>query len=351
LPANDLPLLPPAVELESKLVLRTVADARERLAELKVVSEPLTHQEYLLRVLLLQEAKASCEIENIVTTNDKLYSDLSPLDVATKEVKGYAQGYYDGRIYLQEHGRFSTDLFLRLVSAFKPNVTDFRQRPGTRLMSSQTGEIIYTPPDNPETIQGLIANLVEFLNAQAEVDALVQMAISHYQFEAIHPFPDGNGRVGRLLNTLFLYHRGLVVSPMLYLSRPINQRRTIYYDFLRRVTEEGEWEPFIVFMLTVVEEAASDAVRVCRSIARFQIEMREAMRRILRRRFKHEVCELVLQKPYVRIKDIVEQGLLQRETAAKQLSALADAGILEKQRRGRDVVFVNRRLIEALSLE
>ena len=257
-PYNDLPLLPPGVELESRAVLKQAIAANRVLANLRGLAAKIPNQGMLINSIVLQEARLSSEIENIVTTNDELYRAAADADGKTdphtKEVLRYRQALYRGFQALKERP-LNANLFIEIVRLIKQVDLGIRAVPGTAL-KNDLGEVIYTPPEGESRIRDLLGNLEQFIHAEDDLDPLVKMAVLHYQFEAIHPFPDGNGRTGRILNLLFLVEKGLLDIPVLFLSRYIIGNRMDYYRGLRQVTEEQDWESWILFMLRAVESTA-----------------------------------------------------------------------------------------------
>lgn len=345
----DLPSLPPSPVVETSAVLKACIEARALLAELKRAAEALPDQRVLLATLPVLEAKASSEIENIVTTHDAMFRHLdraSAKDPATKEALRYREALLVGFQGLRKRP-LGTVLAEQIATRILGVETQVRRVPGTTLQSG-TGEVIYTPPAGEEHLRRLLANWERFLHEQDGLDPLVRLAIGHYQFEAIHPFPDGNGRTGRVLNSLYLVEQNLLTLPILYASRSIIRRHAEYYRGLRAVTRDGAWEPWILFMLEVVEESAGWTLHRVLAMRALWQETADAVREELPKLFSHELVRLLFEQPYCRIEHLVAAGLAQRETASKYLRALADAGFVEEQRSGREVMFVNRRLMEVL---
>lgn len=257
-PFNDLPFLPPLTELESPAILKACIPARAALAELKQAGELLPNQGLLINILPLMEAKDSSEIENIVTTTDKLFRFAkadSHADPATKEALRYRTALYQGYMTLAKRP-LNTSTAVTVCSIIKGMEMDIRKVPSTTITNTVTGETLYTPPAGEDNIRTLLANWEHYLHADDGTDPLIKMAIAHYQFEAIHPFLDGNGRTGRVLNILYLINAGLLHLPILYLSRFIMQHRADYYRLLASVTREGNWHEWVLYMLKAVEETA-----------------------------------------------------------------------------------------------
>ena len=250
-PYNDLPILPPDLErIETRSVLKACISARAAIAELKTAGELIPDQGLLINILPMLEAKDSSRIENIVTTSDQLfqYADRADgADPATKEALRYRTALYDGYTHLEDYP-LCTNTAVAICTKLRAVQTDIRKTPGT-VLRDQNNNVVYTPPVGEDSIRELLANWERFIHGDDDLDPLVKMAIAHYQFECIHPFPDGNGRTGRILNILYLIQSELLSLPILYLSRFILERRDDYYTLLRRVTEEGDWESWILFML------------------------------------------------------------------------------------------------------
>jgi Fic family protein len=272
-PFNDLPTLPPPGELETKAVLKRAIAARTALADLKGAGSLIPDQTILIRTLGLQEARLSSEIENVVTTSDQLYralaDDARSADSATREVLAYGRAVERACDALRAGRPLSTTLFEEVASMIRGTDTRVRTLPGTRLASPIAGNVVYTPPHGEQRLRDLLANLERFLYSGDDLDPLVRMAVLHYQFEAIHPFTDGNGRTGRVLNILFLIEHGLLDIPVLFLSRFILERKNGYYRLLRQVTEENQWEHWILYMLEAVETTARqtrDRIRAIRDL-------------------------------------------------------------------------------------
>lgn len=351
-PYNNLPHLPPSAALETVRTLKRAIGANMALAELKGVGGLIPNQSVLIRSILLQEAKLSSEIENIVTTNDKLYKAFSEdgngLDPNTKEVLRYGEALWHGFNSLS-HRPLSTSLFVEIVTVIRQNDAGIRKHPGTRIANSR-GETIYTPPEGEENIRVLLRNLEQFMHADDNLDPLIRMAATHYQFEAIHPFSDGNGRTGRIINVLYLVSRGLLHVPILYLSRYIIENKSAYYSGLRRVTEEGAWEDWIVYMLEGIERTAIATRDKIVAIRQLMDEALSLAREKLPGIYKKELIELIFQQPYSRIQFVEQAGLAKRETASIYLKELERIGLLKGYRVGREVLYVNESLFQLLTV-
>jgi Fic family protein len=353
LPFQDLPLLPPAVELETPTVLRACVRARAALAELKQAAGLIPNPSILLASLPLLEAQASSEIENIVTTADELFRHLEDdgrASPATKEALRYREALLEGFRALDARP-LGVGVAEQVCTRIKAIEMSPRKVPGTYIGNSSTGEIIYTPPSGEAAIRELLSNWERFLHGEDELDPLVRMAVAHYQFEAIHPFADGNGRTGRILNSLLLVERGLIGVPIVYLSRYINDHKADYYAQLLDVTRRGNWEPWLLFMLAAVEETSTWTLAKIGAITKLVVATREHVRRTLPKIYSAELVELLFVRPYCRIQHVVDAGLAGRQAASKYLSALAAAGVLEERKQGREKILAHTRLLRLLTTE
>lgn len=350
-PYNDLPLLPPDLEhIETRNVLKACISARAAIAELKTAGEIIPDQGLLINILPMLEAKDSSRIENIVTTSDRLfqYADREEgADPATKEALRSRTALYDGYTHLNSYP-LCTNTAVAICTNLRAVQTDIRKTPGT-VLRDHNNTVVYTPPVGEDAIRNLLANWERFIYSDDDVDPLVKMAIAHYQFECIHPFPDGNGRTGRILNILYLIQAGLLSLPILYLSRFILERRDDYYTLLRRVTEHGDWEAWIVFMLEAVENTSrwtTDKISVVRELIAGTTEyVREKLPKI----YTHELIQALFAQPYCRIENLVERGVAKRQTASTYLKQLVEIGVLEEMSAGREKLYLNTRLLRELN--
>ncbi len=356
-PYNDLPLLPPRGTLETVPVLKAATRAHRRLAELKGRTNTVPNPTILLNTIALQEAKASSEIENIFTTNDELYRGMSMEALSAsphaKEVLHYNEALWQGAETLRKSEVFSTNLAVKVVNTIKENDAGIRNLPGTQLINPNTKEVIYTPPDGEKRIRNLLHNFEKFANQGGDdLDALVKMAILHYQFEAIHPFHDGNGRTGRILLILYLLHEKLLDQPILFLSRYIIENKTRYYRLLRSVTEEGAWEQWILYLLHAVEMTAHETCEKINAIAELLVAMIEEARvKLPKRIFSKELIEQLFVQPYCKIKFLEEAGIARRVTASRYLHELEMAKLVRVQKVGTEMLFINFRLVDLLGGE
>jgi Fic family protein len=353
IPFNGLPLLPPQEEVETKRTLKKAITANKALAELKTAGDLIPNQAILIRAIVLQEAKLSSEIENIVTTNDELYrafsDDAEKTDPSTKEVLKYEEGLWHGYQHLRASGLLTSRLFIEIVQIIKQQDINVRSLPGTRVVNRSTGEPIYSPPEGQLLIRGLLDNLSSFLYNEDDIDPLIKMAIAHYQFEAIHPFPDGNGRTGRIINILYLVEQKLLGIPVLYLSKYIIQNKALYYEGLRRVTEEAAWEDWIVYMLEGIEQTARDTKNKIDAIRKAMLESAEFAKSEMKKGYSKELIELIFQQPYTRISSLEEVGIAKRDAASLYLRELDRIGILKGFKQGREMLYINTSLFDILS--
>ena len=352
-PCNDLAPLPPGHDLETPSVLKKAISAHRELARLSGYCSLLPNESILLNTIVLKEARASSEIENIVTTTDELYralvSDRALSDPAVKEVLNYRSATWTGYRLLRETGLLTTRTIVAIQEELEQNRAGIRKLPGTTLTNDRTGEVIYTPPDNEATIRGLLKNLEEYINTDTASDPLIKMAVMHYQFESIHPFYDGNGRTGRILNVLYLIRQGLLSSPILYLSRYIIRNKPSYYELLQGVRTKEAWIDWIAFMLEAVEQTARQTLDTIRSIVSLMDETVEyARERLPKTTYSKELIELLFVQPYTRIDHLVQKDIGERRTASKYLRQLSEIGVLEPLRMWRQTIYINRKLMDLL---
>ncbi len=349
---NNLPPLPPQKDLETKSVLKKAIQANSALAELRGWSFNQSNPLLLLQSLILQEAKSSSAIENIVTTNDEIYQALATpedkkISPAAKEVMHYKEALWYGYQKLMEDFPLTINLFIELFLIVKQRQDGIRTLPGTVLRNS-FGEIVYTPPDNKEDINRLLSNLECYINNDDETDPLVKMAVMHYQFECIHPFTDGNGRVGRILNVLYLIQEQLLSFPILYLSAYIIKNKSEYYKALNGVTENQDWERWILFILTAVEATSKNTLKAIKNIYYARMETSDLLKTKAPDIYSKELVDILFTQPYCKIKFLVDRGIAKKQTASKYLRRLCDLGILKMQKRGRDNYYINYRLWDIL---
>ena len=345
-----LPFLPPVVELETKPVLRKLASAHRYLAELKGVVETIPNEAILISTLTLQEAKGSSEIENIITTHDELYKSTLFEDVmqnpAAKEVSNYATALKTGFAKVRETGLVTTNLIVLLYQILEQNDGGIRQLPGTSLKNKQTGEVVYTPPQAYDELLALMNNLEKFINDETMLDAdpLVKMAVIHYQFESIHPFYDGNGRAGRIVNILYLVAQGLLNIPVLYLSGYIIQTKQDYYRLLQAVRDSGEWEEWLLYMLEGIELTSRETIRLVTEIKKLMQDYKHRIRDELPKIYSQELLNNLFSHPYTKIEYVQHDLGVSRLTASKYLDQLDAYGFVKKQKIGRYNYYINEPL-------
>jgi Fic family protein len=350
-PYNNLPLLPPDVELETRPVLKQAIAANRELAELKGAGAAIPNQAILINSIILQEARLSSEIENIVTTNDELYKAAdqlpSKVDHHTKEVLHYREALWHGFQNLKARP-LSTNLFIDLVRIIKQTNLGIRSVPGTTIANSR-GEILYTPPEGQSLLRDLLADLERFIHADDGIDPLVKLAILHYQFEAIHPFTDGNGRTGRIINILYLVEKGLLEIPVLYLSHYIIRNKNDYYAGLRKVTEKNAWQEWILYILTAIESTAAETRAKIFRIRDLMNEAQESARTQAAKIYSKDLIELIFEQPYCKIAFLEQRTIAKRQTASTYLKTLEKIGLLKSVRVGREVYFLNQKLLAVLA--
>lgn len=352
-PANDLPSIPPATDLEPRAVLKQAIAAHTELARLKGYCSLLPNEAVLLNTVVLKEARASSEIENIITTHDELYRALvasdTQIDAETKEVLNYRSAVWTGFRSLRQSGLITTNTLVAIQQELEQNNAGIRTLPGTALVNDRSGETVYTPPDDEQTIRDLLRNLEEYLNQADAIDPLIKMAVAHYQFESIHPFYDGNGRTGRILNVLYLVKEGLLDSPILYLSRYIIKRKSTYYELLQRVRTEADWVSWVLFMLKAVEETARQTLQMTQSIFELMEQtILHARDHLPRSTHSKELIELLFVQPYIKIEVLVRNGIAERRTASKYLKQLQEIGVLDSYQAWKETIYINTRLMELI---
>jgi Fic family protein len=355
LPHNQLPALPPARELETRAVLKACIEARAALAELKQAAELIPNQAMLINTLPLLEAKDSSEIENIVTTTDQLFQYAQTpaqgqdnADPATKEALRYRTALHRGYQSLKDRP-LCTATAVEVCRTLKGVDMDIRRTPGTQLINDRTGEVIYTPPEGEARLRDMLTNWERFLHHQTELDPLVRMAVGHYQFEAIHPFTDGNGRTGRVINILYLIQEELLNLPILYLSRHVIAHKADYYGLLLGVTRDQAWEPWLQFMLQAVAQTSRWTTGKIAAIRGLAEHTTEHVRTRLPKIYTRELVDVIFEQPYCRIGNLVDKGIAQRQAASRYLHDLADLGVLREMPFGKEKLFIHPKLMQLLS--
>ena len=347
----DLQPLPGVLEVETTAVLKKLAEAHRHLAELKGMAVSLPNQTILIQTLSLQEAKDSSEIENIVTTHDDLFkaqiSDAAA-HPAAKEVARYVAALHVGFESVRKTGLITVNQILEIQQTLEQNDAGFRKLPGTVLRNLATGEPVYVPPQEHGRIVELMADLERVINDpnRLQVDPLVKMAILHYQFESIHPFYDGNGRTGRILNILYLVANGLLHLPVLYLSRYVIQRKSDYYRLLQAVRDRGAWEEWILFMLDGVVATSRQTIEIIARIRDMMLDYKHRIRAQFPKFYSQDLLNNLFRHPYTKIALLQRDLSVSRLTATRYLDRLAAAGYLEKRRAGRDNYYLNTPLVD-----
>lgn len=352
-PYNELPLLPPVASIETLAVLKTAIEARASLAALNEAAKRMPNPTVLLNAIPILEAQASSEIENIVTTTDELFryaqnaSDLAA--PATKETLRYRTALFAGIRSIRSRP-LSVTTATEVCTTVQGREMDVRVLPGTIIANPVTRRAIYTPPQGEVTIRDKLANWASFVHSATSLDPLVRMAVAHYQFEAIHPFADGNGRTGRILNILLMVDAGLLQSPILYLSRYIIAHKDDYYRLLLDVTRSGAWEEWVLFMLVAVDETARATLVKIDDIQSLQQTVRERVRDTSAGS-NSDLLDVLFEQPYCRIGNVVGRCGVSRPTATKWLNELVGAGVLRDVKVGRERLFINHEFLNILLRE
>lgn len=347
--------LPIKQDLETKAVLKKLTQAHRALAELKGIITSIPNQSILLETLTLREARESSAIENIISTFDEVYQSNLISNIfaspAAKEVHQYATALKKGFQLVKQHKLLTNNHILQIQEVVEQNSAGFRKLPGTKLMNDKTGKVVYTPPQDLDTIISLMNNLETFINddKMMEADPLIKMAIIHHQFESIHPFYDGNGRTGRIINILYLVQKGLLHLPVLYLSQYIIKHKSDYYRLLQEVREEGEWEEWILFMLNGIEKTAAASVTLITSLKELMQHYKQQIRSNHSKLYSQDLLNNLFKYPYTKIEFLQNDLQISRSTAIRYLDTLVKAGFLTKHKVGRDNFFLNTKLFELLA--
>ena len=354
----EIPLLPLPYDLETKAVLRQANKANRKLAELKGVAQTIPNERILISSLTLQEAKDSSAVENIVTTQDDLYragldAGFTLIGAATKEVLFYRAAINEGFKLVRNKNILTLNDIKRIQEVLEQNSAGFRTTPGTQLKRSSDGAVIYTPPQDGQLIVELMSNLEQFINDDelCPIDPLVKMAIIHHQFESIHPFYDGNGRTGRIVNILYLVTSGLLDLPILYLSRYITHNKAEYYERIQAIRNatgdnSAQWEEWILYMLRGVEQTAEETITLVKNIGNLMTKYKNIIRPAFGRKYSHELLNGLFYHPYTKIGHLESNMQVSRQTAAKYLDKLASLGLLQKERMGKENYYINTQLME-----
>ncbi|WP_141061302.1 Fic family protein [Aliarcobacter cryaerophilus] len=343
--------LPLDIDIETKAILKKSILSNKALAKLNGVAKIIPNQAILINSLILQEAKDSSEIENIITTHDELYQsslDISNISHATKEVQSYSRALLKGFDLVKETSLLLTRHIVDIQQELEGNVAGIRKQSGTVLKNQATGEVIHTPPQEESTIRKLLDNLEQYININDGIDPLIKMAVIHYQFETIHPFYDGNGRTGRIINILYLVLNELLDLPILYLSSYIIKHKADYYRLLQEVRTKGSWEEWIIYMLEGIEQTATKQVQLINDIKELMDNTKEKLKSELPKIYSKDLLEVLFIHPYTKIDMLVDNLELHRETAGKHLKDIEKIGVLKAVKLGRNVFYVNVKLFELL---
>ena len=354
---SKLLTLPPrtedgSVNLETIEVLKALAVAHRNLAELKGYAEVVPNKNILINALTINESKDSSAIENIVTTHDELFEAMASgkkLFGAPKEVLNYKEAIWHGFDLIKEKGFLSTNMIIEIQEIIEGNKAGIRKQGGTVLMNEQTGEVVYRPPETENEILELMANLELYINDNDdEIDPLIKLAVVHYQFESIHPFYDGNGRTGRIINILYLVLNELLDTPILYLSKYIVENRQEYYKLLQSVGSRGNWTEWVIYMLRGISEMSIYSLNQLKRINELIELSTEEIHKVLPTVYSKELMEVIFSEFYTRISSVEKALGVTRKTASSYLSQLTEYGFLEVEKRGREKRYINRRLIDVV---
>ncbi len=345
-------------DLKTPKILEALNEASRSLAELKGFANSIPNQHILINAITINEAKDSSAIENIVTTHDSIYKVLTESgfkEAAAKEVVDYRGAIWRGYEIIKEKNFISTNVLVELQGMIEHNKAGIRKNPGTKLINSKTGEIIYTPPQNEKEIRDLLKNLEDYINENGNdinaniVDPLIKMALIHYQFESIHPFYDGNGRTGRILNVLYLVLNRLLDSPILYLSNYINKNKTEYYRLFTEFRENDNYEDWILYILKGIAETSKNTIELIKRIQNEMESYKEEFMTKLPKIYSDTLLDSLFYEVYTRINYIEDRCDVTRQTASTYLNSLVDAGLLEVEKVGRESIYKNTKLINLLS--
>jgi len=351
-----IPNLPLPYDLETVAVLKQLNKANKKLAELKGIARTIPNENILISMLALQEARDSSAVENIVTTQDDLYQagvsdNIRIINPATKEVLRYREAIFEGFEMVRKNKILSNNVIKKVQEKVKQNNAGFLVSPSKALVNQSDGRVIYTPPQDINEVNEKMSNLEAFINDQelSSLDPLIKMAIIHHQFESIHPFGDGNGRTGRIVNILYLVITDLLDLPILYLSRYITHRKGEYYHLIQAIRDKNtdnakEWEEWILFILKGVEETAGNTIELVKGISQLMAEYKNVLRPIFDKAYKHELINNLFFHPYTKIEYMQHDMMVQRKTAAKYLDRIVETGLLEKVKKGRENYYINVKL-------
>ncbi len=347
--------LPISQDVETIKVLKRLTLAHKALAELKGLITSIPNQNILIETLTLREARESSAIENIISTMDEIYQnnllDNQFTNANVKEIYNYATALKKGYALVKQNGLLTNNIILQIQETLEENNAGFRKLPGTKLLNDRTGEVVYTPPQDYETINTLMQNLEQYINDDTlqEVDPIIKMAIIHHQFESIHPFYDGNGRTGRIINILYLVQKNLLNLPVLYLSNYIINTKAEYYRLLQQTREKETWEDWIFYMITGVEETANESIILITGIKNLMQEYKIKIRKELPKMYSQDLLNNLFKYPYTKIEFIQRDLQVSRKTAIRYLEQLENLKIIKKRKIGRDNFYINERLFTILS--
>lgn len=345
-----LKYLPIEKDLETKSVLKQLIKTHGVLAELKGFSEVIPNKHILVNAAMINEAKDSSEIENIVTTHDEIYKSLSTNKISgdTKEVINYREALWYGFEEIEKKGYLSINMIIEIQSILEENDAGIRRQAGTVLKNVATGQVVYTPPQSYNEIMDLMSNLEKYINYNDDTDDLVKLAIIHYQFESIHPFYDGNGRTGRIINVLYLTLKKYLDSPIIYISKYINKNKNEYYQVLQGVRENDDFEQLIMFMLTAIEKTAYSTLEVLKKIVSIIKETEASIRELLPKLYSKELVEVLFYEFYTNIELFGNKLNISRRSASTYLIALEEAGFIKSEIVGRNKVYLNTKLFDVI---
>lgn len=348
----NIKFLPPDADLETKAVLKKLPAAHRRLAELKGISSTIPNETILINTLTLQEAKDSSAIENIITTHDEIYKALLFedlfLNASAKEVNSYAEALKNGFQMIRKQKILKSSHILEIQRILEQNDAGYRKLPGTSLVNDATGETVYTPPQDYDSVVELMDNLISFMNDTElfPTDPLIKMAVIHHQFESIHPFYDGNGRTGRIINILYLVLNELLDLPILYLSRYIIRHKSDYYRLLQKVRDTGDWEEWILYMLDGVEQTAKETILLIGNIKTLMQDYKIRIRKEFPKMYSQDLLNNLFRHPYTKIEFLMDELMVSRLTATRYIGLLVEKGFLEKQKIGRSNFYINTPLYQ-----
>jgi Fic family protein len=351
---GDVALLPLLLDVESKKILKKTAEAHRYLAELKGIAASIPNQNILIDTLALQEARESSAIENIISTFDDLYQSnyqaQSYISSTLKEVHAYSNALKKGFELVKNSRLLTNKVILEIQAQIQSNSAGFRKLPGTKLLNEATGQMVYMPPQDYDTILLLMDNLQKYINDDeiSDVDPLVKMAIIHHQFESIHPFYDGNGRTGRIINILYLIKNDLLTLPILYLSRYIIKHKSEYYRLLQYTRDSNDWEPWIIYMLDSITETSQNTIKVIKRMSSAMQQYKLVIRNEAPKIYSQDLLNNLFRYPYTKIEYIMHDLNVSRNTAIRYLDQLEDLDLVQKKKIGRDNFFINKAIIELL---